>query len=426
MKHSPWLFGPKRWFLSSSDQDTPETDESVPLEYDLIESEIDKEIRPAVTVKKLHIGDSLMGTKRLVNYSTWNSLVSGIAKLKHIARCWSGTAPCRGWHICSKANNVDLYTETEKHIIREVQREVFGEEIRCITEGRELNKNNSLMKLNPFIDCDGILRVGGRLKHSELNVNERNPIVIPDEFSTLTDDEVSVLLCFLFSYSGPPDFTDTEWLDLLNAILRRFYRGDNPVTRAREEAQQTLDRLKARDYLWEDQDKITNDTKDETMYKIASIDRDLPFLCSSYDTASVYLRSEGYYRKPGEKCVISPGRDHLLIRRLQMNILTHVTMEDTRIYDKIYRILNVSDNILRKSEDQRMEFLTDLRREGEAVHYRGRSQDSVDHVTWLLNYGFGARPDIVRSCIGLHPHNDIYIIDNKAYRKTRCASLTPP
>ncbi|XP_062586698.1 probable serine/threonine-protein kinase pats1 [Saccostrea cucullata] len=57
----------------------------------------------------------------------------------------------------------------------------------------------------------------------------------------------------------------------------------------------------------------------------------------------------------------------------------------------------------------------DLRRD--AVHYRGRSQDSVDHVTWLWRYGREARPDIVRSCIGLHPHWDIYIIDNKPYRK---------
>ncbi|XP_061192310.1 uncharacterized protein LOC133200542 [Saccostrea echinata] len=237
---------------------------------------------------------------------------------------------------------------------------------------------------------------------------------ISDKFSTLTDDEVSVLFCFLCSDSGPPDFTDTEWLDMLNEILQLVYRKENPVTS--EEAQQTLDRLKSREYLLEDQDKITEDTKDETMYRIASINRDIPFYYSSYDTASVYLRSQWYNRKPGEKCVISAGSDDdsLLIRRLQVNILTHVTMEDTSIYDKIHQILNVSKQILKESEDKRDEFLMDLRRGGEAVHYRGRSQDSVDHVIWLWRY---LRPDIVRSCIGLHPHWDIYIIDNKAYRK---------
>ncbi|XP_062594887.1 uncharacterized protein LOC134256243 [Saccostrea cucullata] len=156
---------------------------------------------------------------------------------------------------------------------------------------------------------------------------------ISDKFSTLTDDEVSVLFCFLCSDSGPPDFTDTECLDLLKGIRLRMYRGENPVTR--QEAQQTLDRLKSRDYFWEDQDKITEDTKDETMYRIASKDRALPFYYSSYNTASVYLRSEGYNRKPGEKCVLSRNCDDLLILRLQMNILTHVTLEDRRICDEV-------------------------------------------------------------------------------------------
>ncbi|XP_062577856.1 uncharacterized protein LOC134239716 [Saccostrea cucullata] len=230
-----------------------------------------------------------------------------------------------------------------------------------------------------------------------------------------------VLFCFLCSDSGPPDFTDTEWLDLLNVIRQRVYRKQNPVTR--EEAQLTLDRLKSRDYLWEDQDKITEDTKDETMYRIASIKPDLniPFRYSSYNTASVYLRSSEYNRKPGEKCVCGPGI--LLIFRLQMNILTHVTMEDMHIYNEIHQIVNVSINILKDSENNKKKLLTELRREEEAVHYRGRSQDSLNHVTWLWRYG---RPDIVRSCIGLHPHNDIYIIDNIAYRKPSKYHTYPP
>ncbi|XP_062566783.1 uncharacterized protein LOC134229088, partial [Saccostrea cucullata] len=238
---------------------------------------------------------------------------------------------------------------------------------------------------------------------------------LSDQFCTLTYDEVSVLFCFLCSDSGPPDFTDTEWLDLLNGIRQLAHRIKyNPVTR--EEAQQTLDRLKSRDYLWEDQDKITEDTKDETMYKIASIKSYIPFYCSSYDTASVYLRSRGYNGEPGEKCVCGVWYvcDSLLIRRLQMNILTHVTMEDTDIYDEIHQILNIPVNNVMSSKDKREEFLNDLKKEGESVNSRKPTHDSVDHVTWLWRYG---RPDIVRSCIGLHPHWDIYIIDNKAYRK---------
>ncbi|XP_062568848.1 probable serine/threonine-protein kinase pats1 [Saccostrea cucullata] len=50
----------------------------------------------------------------------------------------------------------------------------------------------------------------------------------------------------------------------------------------------------------------------------------------------------------------------------------------------------------------------------------------MDHVRWLWRYGVYARPDIVRSCIGLHPHNDIYIIDNKPYRKPSEHRNNPP
>ncbi|XP_062592009.1 uncharacterized protein LOC134253502 [Saccostrea cucullata] len=249
---------------------------------------------------------------------------------------------------------------------------------------------------------------------------------VSDQFSTLTDDEVFVLFCYLCSDSGPPDFTDTEWLDLLNEIRQRVYDKEDPVTR--EEAQQTLDRLKSRDYLWEDQDKIKKDTRDETMFRIASINSNIPFYYSSYNTASVYLRSSGYNRKPGDKCVRSFNSilDSLLIRRLQMNILNHVTMEDMSIYNEIHQIVNVSINILKDSENKKAKVLTDLKREGEKVYYRGRSHYSVDHVTWLWRYGRYNRPDIVRSCIGLYPHNDIYIIDNKAYRKPSKYHTYPP
>lgn len=169
MKNSPWLCGPKRWFLESKDQgktDISDNDEQMPQEYDLVDSENDREIRRTLIVKTLHIKEPSIGTERFTKYSTWSSLVSGIARLKHVARCWSGTKQCRGWHFCNKAKDVDLYLETEKHIIRAVQGEGFREEIRSIRENRALNKKNSLVKLNLILDHDGILHVGGRLMNS--------------------------------------------------------------------------------------------------------------------------------------------------------------------------------------------------------------------------------------------------------------------
>ncbi|XP_056015440.1 uncharacterized protein LOC125675812 isoform X2 [Ostrea edulis] len=257
---------------------------------------------------------------------------------------------------------------------------------------------------------------------------------ISDQFSSLSDDEVWVLFCFLCSDSGTPNFTDTDCLDILNKI-REMYREDRVTS---EKAQRTLDRLNSRGFIWnQDGVDITEDAKDETVYRVTGrvIERvtglsdrlpvSLLHLLPSYTTAVRYLRSHRYTRESGEKCLISVNSscDSLLIRRLQMNILTHVTMEDTTICDEVSQYLNIPLSKVRMSDDARGALLEELHRTGERVQYRGGSQGSVQHVKWLWIYG---RPDIVRSCIGLHPHWDIYIINNTAYRKHSQHHDRPP
>ncbi|XP_056015748.1 uncharacterized protein LOC125673557 isoform X1 [Ostrea edulis] len=243
---------------------------------------------------------------------------------------------------------------------------------------------------------------------------------ISDQFSSLSDDEECVLFCFLCPDSGTPDFTDADCLDILNVIRYDVYYKDRVTS---EEAQRTLDGLNSRGFLW-DQDgvDITEDAKDETMYRVTErriervIVRSVSLLpvyqFSSYTTAVRYLRSQRYTRKSGEKCVISvgPNCDPLLIRRLQMNILTHVTMEDTRFCDEVSQTLCIPQGIFKQSTEDRKEFLNNLTQTGEYVQHR----DSVQPVKWIWR---NHRPGIARSCIGLHPHCDIYIINNTPYRK---------
>ncbi|XP_056015762.1 uncharacterized protein LOC125676826 [Ostrea edulis] len=254
---------------------------------------------------------------------------------------------------------------------------------------------------------------------------------ISDQFS-LSHDEMSVLFCFLCSDYGTPDFTDTDRLDILNMIREVMYSKDQITS---EEEQRTLDGLKSRGFLrHQDRVHITEDAEDETMYCIT--ERSIViratlyplYRFSSYTTAVRYLRSRGYTRKPGEKCVISEnsGCDSLLIRRLQMNTLTHVTMEDTTICDEVSQFLNIPLSKIRMSDDKRGAFLEDLQQTGECVQNRGGSRGSVQHVKWLWRDWQNARPDIVRSCVGLHPHCDIYIINNTAYRKHSQHHDRPP
>lgn len=47
------------------------------------------------------------------------------------------------------------------------------------TQRKDDSSRNPLWKLDPFIDDDGLLKIGGRLRNSELSGKEKHPIVIP-------------------------------------------------------------------------------------------------------------------------------------------------------------------------------------------------------------------------------------------------------
>ena len=42
-----------------------------------------------------------------------------------------------------------------------------------------VKRTSSLYRLNPFLDENGLLRVGGRLKHADLTTAVKHPIILP-------------------------------------------------------------------------------------------------------------------------------------------------------------------------------------------------------------------------------------------------------
>lgn len=73
--------------------------------------------------------------------------------------------------------------------IRRVQAENFKDELKAIQQDHTLTKANLLIRLNPFIDCQGLLRVGGRLKHAILAYDKRHPVILLESiFVTLVVD----------------------------------------------------------------------------------------------------------------------------------------------------------------------------------------------------------------------------------------------
>nr|XP_014095547.2 uncharacterized protein LOC106621290 [Bactrocera oleae] len=67
-----------------------------------------------------------------------------------------------------------LYT-----IIRLEQEEHFANEIRQLTSSSGLSSSSRIIPLNPFLDKNQILRVGGRIQQAELGHDQRFPIILP-------------------------------------------------------------------------------------------------------------------------------------------------------------------------------------------------------------------------------------------------------
>lgn len=63
-------------------------------------------------------------------------------------------------------------------IIKRVQEEAFYEDIARISANKELRRGSRIRNLCPFMK-DGLIRVGGRLGNSNLDENQKHPIVIP-------------------------------------------------------------------------------------------------------------------------------------------------------------------------------------------------------------------------------------------------------
>ncbi|XP_055634337.1 uncharacterized protein LOC129774599 [Toxorhynchites rutilus septentrionalis] len=64
-------------------------------------------------------------------------------------------------------------------LVKCAQSEVFSEEIKSLRKNQIVSKKSYLKLLHPFLDEKGILRVGGRLKHSTQHYQTKHPSILP-------------------------------------------------------------------------------------------------------------------------------------------------------------------------------------------------------------------------------------------------------
>lgn len=122
-------------------------------------------------------------------------------------------------------------------LVKYTQTSEFSEEYKQLLSKLPLSKKNKLISLNPFLDEESIIRVGGRLQNAEIPMAARHPIILPHKspFTNLLIDDAH-LKTFHGGVSLTLSFLRTQYwiLDGRNAVRYRIhkcnlcYRFSNP------------------------------------------------------------------------------------------------------------------------------------------------------------------------------------------------------
>lgn len=103
---------------------------------------------------------------RFRKFGSLITLVRSIAHLKQFIKSFEAKREMT--HLSKpKKLNPQILGEAESFIVKETQRNFYLEDIDALQRKCQINKNSNLVQLNPFLDSDGTLRVGGHLKNSD-------------------------------------------------------------------------------------------------------------------------------------------------------------------------------------------------------------------------------------------------------------------
>ncbi|XP_075158009.1 uncharacterized protein LOC142231279 [Haematobia irritans] len=109
----------------------------------------------------------------IVRVSKWSKLVRILA---YIYRFFYVTK--RSILFQSASLTFDEIHQAKLILLKHAQK-AFEDDLNQLKHNRAIRTHSNILKLTPFVDQNGLLRVGGRLRNSELAVGTQNPIILP-------------------------------------------------------------------------------------------------------------------------------------------------------------------------------------------------------------------------------------------------------
>lgn len=130
---------------------------------------------PEFRVLKLQTFIGVIPFDLITKYSSWNKLVRITAYLFRFIN----NLKLKGEERRKNNLTVTELNSAECFWFKHVQGQEFTKELHNLKVGEAIHKKSKLRSLNPFIHEDGTIRVGGRLHHAHISMDQRHPIVLP-------------------------------------------------------------------------------------------------------------------------------------------------------------------------------------------------------------------------------------------------------
>lgn len=181
-----WLHGPSWLILPPQEWPPTKVMSAIPQEA------LDEINFNALTVFKEQLRIGLEGKKGnvpLLEYTAkLEKAVNIISYVKRFIRLWLSQrkgSKCQRKRRGEIIQKVISPTNREKaqameYLLRKAQQEYYNREITALESGEKLPEKCKVNSLNPVLDTEGILRVGGRIGRSELNYEMKYPAIIPN------------------------------------------------------------------------------------------------------------------------------------------------------------------------------------------------------------------------------------------------------
>lgn len=165
LTHSLWWHGPS-WLQFSHDRWPPDNDH-VPVNAPLEEK-----------IVSVHIVQAQNEFDLATRFSSWPKLIHVTTYiLRFISLCRvhlnSQTIRSQGGALtASECSAAKIFW------LKRIQAEKFPTEMFALSHNHEVSVKNPILALRPFLDSDGIIRVGGRISKAPIPFETRHPILL--------------------------------------------------------------------------------------------------------------------------------------------------------------------------------------------------------------------------------------------------------